>query len=209
MRWRLKSPTSRLLTVCSGADQKKTSKFCVTGLCEGNSLVIGEFPAQRASNAGNVKHWCVIMHRGHELIRIGMEALTRSKQVSIPSTIFMMTSSNGNIFRVTGPLCGEFTGDHKGQWRGVLIFSLIYARIKGLSKQSWSWWFETPSRSLWRHRNVVQILNLMKIVNAVVWTDYIQIVWLFWHEYNSVVRKFRIELRVPICYVAAMYFLYI
>ena len=24
---------------------------------------------------------------------------------------FIMTSSNGNIFRVTGPLCGEFTGD--------------------------------------------------------------------------------------------------
>ena len=23
---------------------------------------------------------------------------------------FMMTSSNGNIFRVTGPVCGEFTG---------------------------------------------------------------------------------------------------
>ena len=22
----------------------------------------------------------------------------------------MMTASNGNIFRVTGPLCGEFTG---------------------------------------------------------------------------------------------------
>ena len=27
--------------------------------------------------------------------------------------IFMMTSSNGNIFRVTGPLCEEFTGH---QW---------------------------------------------------------------------------------------------
>ena len=26
------------------------------------------------------------------------------------SEYFMMTSSNGNIFRVTGPLCGEFTG---------------------------------------------------------------------------------------------------
>ena len=26
------------------------------------------------------------------------------------ATRFMMTSSNGNIFRVTGPLCGEFTG---------------------------------------------------------------------------------------------------
>ena len=27
---------------------------------------------------------------------------------------FMMTSSNGNIFRVTGPLCGEFTGHRFG-----------------------------------------------------------------------------------------------
>ena len=25
---------------------------------------------------------------------------------------FIMTSSNENIFRVTGPLCGEFTGPH-------------------------------------------------------------------------------------------------
>ena len=24
--------------------------------------------------------------------------------------VLMMTSSNGNIFRVTGPLCGEITG---------------------------------------------------------------------------------------------------
>ena len=32
---------------------KKTSKVRVTGLCEGNSPVTGEFPAQRASNAEN------------------------------------------------------------------------------------------------------------------------------------------------------------
>ena len=36
---------------------KKTSKLRITGLCEGNSLVIGEFPAQRASNAENVSIW--------------------------------------------------------------------------------------------------------------------------------------------------------
>ena len=36
---------------------KKTSKLRVTGLCEGNSPVIGEFPAQRASNAENVSIW--------------------------------------------------------------------------------------------------------------------------------------------------------
>ena len=36
---------------------KKTSKLRVTGLCEGNSPVTCEFPAQRASNAENVSIW--------------------------------------------------------------------------------------------------------------------------------------------------------
>ena len=39
----------------------------------------------------------------------------------------MMTSSNGNNFRVTGPVCGEFTG----QWRGALMFSFICGWMKG------------------------------------------------------------------------------
>ena len=38
-------------SVCSGIRSKKTSKFRVTGLCEGNSPVI---PSQRAVNAENV-----------------------------------------------------------------------------------------------------------------------------------------------------------
>ena len=36
---------------------KKTSKLLVTGLCVGNSLVTGEFPAQRASDVENVSIW--------------------------------------------------------------------------------------------------------------------------------------------------------
>ena len=36
---------------------KKTPKLRVTGLCEGNSPVTGEFPTQRASNAENVSIW--------------------------------------------------------------------------------------------------------------------------------------------------------
>ena len=48
----------------------------------------------------------------------------------------MMTSSNGNIFRVTGHLCGEFTGPrlnspHRGQWRGALMFSVTCVWING------------------------------------------------------------------------------
>ena len=42
---------------------------------------------------------------------------------------------------------------HKGQWRGALMFSLTCTLSKRSSKQSWGWWFETPSRSLWRHCN--------------------------------------------------------
>ena len=42
---------------------------------------------------------------------------------------------------------------HKCQWRGDLMFCLICALNKRMRKQSWDWWFETPSRSLWRHCN--------------------------------------------------------
>ena len=41
----------------------------------------------------------------------------------------ILTSSNEKIFRITGHLCGEF--QHKGQWRGALMFSLICAAIDG------------------------------------------------------------------------------
>ena len=69
----------------------------------------------------------------------------------------MMTSSNGNIFRVTGPLCREFTGRRwspctKASDAELWCFFDLRPN-KRLSKQSWGWWFETPSRPLWRHCN--------------------------------------------------------
>ena len=68
--------------------------------------------------------------------------------------IFMMTSSNGNIFRVIGSLRGEFTGHRrKGQWRRGLMFFYDLGLNERLSKQSWGWWIETPSHPLWRHSN--------------------------------------------------------
>ena len=67
-----------------------------------------------------------------------------------------MTSSNGNIFRVTGHLCGKFTGP---RWishtkaSDAELWCLLWS--KQLSKQWRGWWFETPSWSLWRHRNEI------------------------------------------------------
>ena len=69
----------------------------------------------------------------------------------------MMTSSNGNIFRVTGPLCGEFTGpgEFPTQRPVTRSFDVFFdLRLnKRLSKQPWGWWFETSSWSLWRQCN--------------------------------------------------------
>ena len=71
----------------------------------------------------------------------------------------MITSLNGNIFRVTGPLLGDFNGHRcipltKASDAELLFIFFICAFNKRLSKQSWGWWFDTPSRSLWRHCNV-------------------------------------------------------
>ena len=53
----------------------------------------------------------------------------------------MMTSSTGNVFRVTGTFVrgiprSPVNSPHKGQWRGSLMFSLIYAWRND--------WIETP-----------------------------------------------------------------
>ena len=80
--------------------------------------------------------------------------------IPVPYPIYhlhMMTSSNGNTFRVTGPLCGEFTGpgEFPTQRPVTRSFDVLFdLRLnKRLSKQPWGWWFETPAWSLWRHRN--------------------------------------------------------
>ena len=65
----------------------------------------------------------------------------------------MMTSSNGNIFRVTGHLCGEFTGhgEFPAQRPVTRRFDVFFD--KRLSKQTRGWWFETLSRLLLCHCN--------------------------------------------------------
>ena len=70
--------------------------------------------------------------------KMHLEMFANCRPLRLSLNVFMMTSSNGNIFRVTGPLCGEFTGHwlihrsrvnspHKNQWHGDLMFSLICA----------------------------------------------------------------------------------
>ena len=78
-------------TVCSGTDQR-TAKLRVTVLCEGNSSVTGEFPAERASNAENVSTWwwwrhhdtgdrCILSQRNNNADRLFMPC---GRQMVVP-----------------------------------------------------------------------------------------------------------------------------
>ena len=83
-----------------------------------------------------------------------------------------MTSSNGNIFRVTGPLCGEFTGPGEFPTQRLVTWSFdVFFDLrlnKWLSKQSWGWWFETLSWSWWRHCNEVKLPQKIQLYISLV-----------------------------------------
>ena len=69
---------------------------------------------------------------------------------------------NGNIFRVTGHLCGEFrspvNSPHKGQWRAALMFSLICARLNG--------WVNNGEAGDLRHHRAHYDVTVMSVNNA-------------------------------------------
>ena len=86
--------------------------------------------------------------RSHEILRhlkcwLGQNAWWRHKMKTFSALLAICVGNS--------PVTDEFP--HKGQWRGALMFSLICTWKKRLRKQSWGWWFETPSRSLWCHCN--------------------------------------------------------
>ena len=97
----------------------------------------------------------------------GMKSQQNTSLVSMVTLQTMMTLSIGNIFRVTGHLCGEFTGNpvnspHKGQWRGALMLSTSWAWISG--------WVNTrKTGDLKRHRAHYDVTFLFKWGYFVYW----------------------------------------
>ena len=69
------------------ATPKKTPKLRATCLCEGNSTVTGEFPAQRASNAKHVSTWWLLhafpCHYQTEVWPGNLAILIASKIISV------------------------------------------------------------------------------------------------------------------------------
>ena len=108
-----------------------------------------------------------------------------------------MTSSNGNIFRVTGLLCGKFTGhrwiphrkaddvelecfllstsEPRVEWRGAWVFFFYLRLNQQLTKQWRRPWFETSSRSLWRHHNGLRKLIHMNATWSVSTSSWVKV----------------------------------
>ena len=64
------------------------------------------------------------------------------------------------IYAGNSPVTGEFPAQ-RPVTRSFDVF--FYLRLnERLGTQSWGWWFETPSRSLWRHCNVRTKVNCVQ-----------------------------------------------
>ena len=92
--------------------------------------------------------------------------ITAQSQISAPWWRHQMEKK----FRVTGHLCGEFTGQlwiprTKASDAELWCFFDLHPN-KRLSKQWWGWWFETLSRPLWRHCNAHILIWIAECISA-------------------------------------------
>ena len=113
----------------------------------------------------------------------------------------MMTSSNGNIFRVTGHLCGEFTGLRwipRTKASDAELWCFLWCAR--LSKHSRGWWFETLSHPLWRHRNVT-VDQHENLTHSIAFLHSIALFVLHWviTSYPQICKRWRFPFRVCIC----------
>ena len=99
-----------------------------------------------------------------------------AEAIGANKVVRMITSSNGNIFRVTGPLCGGIhrsvvKSPQKGQWRGALMFSFICAWIN-------DWVNNREAGDLRRHRAhhdvIVMGLHVHYNISNQFWTIFIK-----------------------------------
>ena len=160
-------PRDYLLNRLFRQRSKKASRLRVTGPCEENLPVTGEFPAQMASNAEKVSIWW--RHHEHGL----SHGVLLSFQVPLGLFHWHWNSRlrwwkwsiyeeyHDDVIKwkhfprywpfVRGIHRSPVNSPHKGQWHGDLMFSLICARINawlnnvrlviwdaiGLSMTSW------------------------------------------------------------------------
>ena len=149
---------------------KKTSKLRVTGLCVGNPLVTGEFPAQRASNAENVSIWW----RHHVLHFVATSTATNTREHN-PTTCLHLRKMCLNVLKnsclvILGTI--KISVEHLNDSNSVCVISDTTLRLNihmetgwlpqiwltptcggNISKDRITWW--VPDKSGWHIENVI------------------------------------------------------
>ena len=97
------------------------------------------------------RHWLCLRRR--ILGTVEMTPLNMGVFVIVPWLRHQMETFSALLALCAGnsPVTGEFPSQRPVTRSFDVFFDLRLN--KRLSKQSWGWWFETPSRPLWRHCN--------------------------------------------------------
>ena len=167
MASQITSITSVYSTVNSGADERKHHTSASLAFVRGihwwrvNSRKIFHLMTS-SCNGWYLTTMLMLVIRYKEWCILPTQMMTRSISTTWPSLTKHSSKHDAIIKWKNFPRHWPFVrrihrsqvnSSYKGQWRGALIFSSIYALNKRLNKQPWGRWFETPSRSLWRHCN--------------------------------------------------------
>ena len=106
------------------------------------------------SNIKKLVWYALLCNRSYTIInRSGTDAGVIRANQAMAADWCMMTASNGNIFRVTGPLFGEFTGH---LWIPLTKASEaeLWCFLRSAPKQSWGWWSDLRA-----HYDVIVMIN--------------------------------------------------
>ena len=161
-RWRLKSPASRwfaqpfVLAQLKRKRQGSASLACVRGIHQSPVNSRHKGPVTRKMFPLDD----VIMWTAYNSLRIWTDTKNNRDQCypvpqvpSFPRGRHQMETFSALLAVCAGnsPVTGEFPAQRPVTRSLDVCFDL--RPNKRLSKQSWGWWFETPSRPLWRHCN--------------------------------------------------------
>ena len=85
--------------------------FCRNWCCPAGWIEVWVYSRKYSGVHFNVKIGRYLYKHGHSVVeRTRYKTWFYMEPTPVKNRYHMMTSSNGNIFRVIGPLCGEFTG---------------------------------------------------------------------------------------------------
>ena len=74
----------------------------------------------------------------------------------------------------------QVTGEFPSRRPVTRIFDVFFdLRLnKRLSKRAWGWWFEKPSRPLWRHSSAIRkLLGLVLLLAWITWLSARDVIW--------------------------------